>query len=295
MSSLVVAAKKVDKKADKNKNNVTPATTPQSFKSLPNQIVYPFKGYNLDDRRYQLDGQLMTYRSYVTTICYRFEEWLYYNKYLNVEIESFGERIFFGYEFDNKRKLTKNINAILMQLLDNTIVTETFILSSENDRTELSVNIRLPNGLQIETAIGSKTVVQKLNRSSYEETKRTFYSNGCVVIHYSNDCWKILTSNGAIYESLLNDDELINNEDANEKETNENDSNEKKTNEEGTTKLNEIYCDYINALTNYPEIDLNNAVVKLTMTNGCVLLIQNGNIVSFVENLLRIGINFFFS
>lgn len=234
-----------------------------------------FFGNNLDDKRYQLNGKLSIYRSYVTTIRYRFEEWTYRNKYINIEIETFGERILFEYELDKNGKAFKDISGMIILLSDNAIINERRCVTIENV-PELEFNILFPNGLRIETSSNFEfnSVEQKWIKSNDKEVKRIFYSNGCVIIYFNDINWKILTSNGAIYETITEDDY---------KEM----TNELEPNVADLGKANDIYCDYLNFLVRFPAINLKDRIIRLTMANGCRYLIQNETIVSIICILMN--------
>lgn len=181
------------------------------------------------------------YRSYITTIIYRYDEWLYRNKYLSIEIDKCSNKLYFDKIFTNNGSQLggADLNGITVQCKNGISISLTmaaieFQMKSKSLTTisqhenkpsllnpnvyELNIKINWPNGLHImatcrnsigmdnnsETLVVVLQVVEQvwLNKQDSGELKRIYYSNGSVVVYYDDERIKCFTSNGMIYESF---------------------------------------------------------------------------------------------
>lgn len=180
-----------------------------------------FTGYDLDDRRYQLNTRTSIYRSFITKIRYEYQEYLFRKRFLNVEIQTLGTTLCFGQIFQVNGKPESDIHNIHI-ICKNKITIDLFaqidisapstsqssITSEISTQRQLSVKISWPNGLQIQTiasSISDKSVeiVQSwMVRRRCKEIKRVFHPNvGAIVIYYEDGTIKVLTSTGVTYET----------------------------------------------------------------------------------------------
>lgn len=184
--------------------------------------VMCFAGYDLDDRRFQLNTRTSVYRSFITKIRYEHHEYLYRNRFINIEIQTLGTTLCFGQIFHVVGKPESNINNIHIICKNNISIdlcalddvsTQSVSQSSitskiPTQRRQLSANISWPNGLQIKTIASSisdksNEIVQSwMARRRCNEIKRIFRANvGAIVIYYDDGTIKVLTSTGVTYET----------------------------------------------------------------------------------------------
>lgn len=193
-----------------------------SMRSAESAIM-SFTGYDLDDRRFQLNTRTSIYRSFVTKIRYEHQEYLYRKRFLNVEMQTLGTTLCFGQIFQENGKPESDIHNIhiicknkitidLFAFIDESApsTSQSSITSKIPTQRQLSVNISWPNGLQIKTitsSISDKSIEIEQSwmvRRRCSEIKRIFRANvGAVVIYYDDGTVKVLTSTGVTYETAI--------------------------------------------------------------------------------------------
>lgn len=189
-----------------------------SMRSTESAIM-SFAGYDLDDRRFQLNTRTSIYRSFVTKIRYEHQEYLYRKRFINIEIQTLDTTLCFGQIFQINGKPESDIHNIhiicknnikidLFTLIDVSApsASQSSITSTISTQRQLGVNISWPNGLHIKTissSISDKSIeIQQswMVRRRSNEIKRIF-RDGALVIYYEDGTIKILTSTGVTYET----------------------------------------------------------------------------------------------
>lgn len=188
-----------------------------------------FAGFNLDDRRQQLNSLNVIYQSSLMHIKCTFDEWLYQTKNLSIVVEMEEMRVIFGKTFDNTRQPLRNIDNVLFKLSNGTdIVLEVVpqnpvrpversrwdaelpevceepVVSASTAASELVLRIARPNGLLLKTEpnLSEYVVVQtwtKANRAG--EKRRVLYPNGWIVVHGESGNVRVMSANGMIVQT----------------------------------------------------------------------------------------------
>lgn len=222
----------------KKQKNIT--TLPSAKNSSPDKSNHPtegiidskeksFIGYNLDDRRFQLNGKSAIYRSAICTINYNMDSWLYRENIMNVDVEVNGFHLLFGNVFTSRGFPLKNIDYAMvkgnngMSLTVEVVATDdarsvsvspsiehypdkcrpfAFSLVDPEPR-ELVLRYTWPNGLIAKTISSTKNyaIEQMWTKPTTEEKGRIFHANGCIVINYTNGKIKFLSPTGIIIET----------------------------------------------------------------------------------------------
>lgn len=232
-SEKKAAAGKKKQKSVSTMNSARGGLDTQSQAADGNDIsnVKKIVGYNLDDRRFQLENKLMdTYRTAICTINYNMYSWLYRESHMNVDLEIYGIHLLFGNVFNSRGFPLRNIDNALVKDSHGTALTFEVIpiddsrVMSDSPSTEhipencrpLSNEIYEPEprelvlrytwatGLIVKT-ISTNTKVysieQMWTKAISEEKGRVLHGNGCVVIYYTNDKKLILSPTGMIVET----------------------------------------------------------------------------------------------
>lgn len=183
--------------------------------------IMSFTGYDLDDRRFQLNTRTSIYRSFITKIRYEHQEYLYRKRFINIELQTLGNTLCFGQIFQANGKPESDIHNIHIICKNNIKIDLCALMDASGPSTSLSsitttiptqrqlnVSISWPNGLQIKTIASSISdesieIVQSwMVRRRCNEIKRIFRANdGAVVIYYDDGTIKVLTSTGVTYET----------------------------------------------------------------------------------------------
>lgn len=243
--------------------------------------VYKYHGYNIDDRRYQVNGKTSKFNSKHLLIECLYEKHLYRNNYLTTCINAHNTELHVGQIFNQTGSIkTTHVCHICCE---NGIRISISINPVENDPSQpisnsIIFSMTWPNGLRIASdyceASRLKFVQQIWKHSTTAEKYRENYSNGCVVKYLHNGTVIIFTSTGAIYQTF---------QISNDNQSNENFSN-----------LEMVECDldaenmkFQNEITFLEFLrDKNNVdSFKMTTTCGRQYLIENGQIVAKLNEI----------
>lgn len=172
----------------------------------------------MDDRRYQLNVRRSIYRTDITKILYQIQEWMYRDKNLNIEIDTYDHQIYVRTTFNNGGERIDDIKNVFVRCPNGISVTMNIIdepmeLDSDGVQADLpttnrvQVGLSWPTGLQIHTGPSEINGMQAVEQSWVDkapdnEIQRRFHANGIVEILMANGDKKILTSTGAIYEQI---------------------------------------------------------------------------------------------
>lgn len=270
------------KKAKKGKAIPTPSDP--AVQEL--NIEPKFFGYNLDDRRYQLNVRRSVYQSDISTIRYELHEWLYRQKHLYIDVETFGQHIYCNKTFYNNGEPIDDVRTVMVRSPNGILLTvnraeEPFEQKQAYGINDLSATNRLrfglswPLGLHISTGtteIDKMDAVEQcwVEQPRHNEVHRRFHANGIVEILKENGDEVVYTSTGTIYETITDDDfELI-------KMTGE--SLTMDENQEQSLALYKVHSDAIEFLSALNPVFFER-LVKLTTADGHRFIIENGSIV----------------
>lgn len=227
--------KKGDKKKQKNIATIpsvasVPAKENKHTEGLKKKLNQKqFIGYNLDDRRFQVNGERLVYRTAICTIRYELLKWLYRERSINIEVDVNGTRLLFGHKFNIKGRNLENIDNVLVKCRNHKCLTFEIVVqdpvriisrspSLENipanckpsdhsivdpDPRELVLRYVWPTGLTVKTLKNTKyyAIEQMWVNPDSEEKGRVMHANGCVVIYFTTGKLRFCSSNGMIIET----------------------------------------------------------------------------------------------
>lgn len=165
-----------------------------------------FFGYNIDDRRYQINGKEMIFNSHKIAIKCVYESHLYRNKYLTARIDAHNTQLYVGQIFNQTAGTSNNGTNLCHMHCQNGIRISLSINQNEDAQNIISFSMMWPNGLQITTyrrrTVDIRVISQMWTKQDSSENGRQTFSNGCVAKHLLDNTVIVMTSTGVIYELL---------------------------------------------------------------------------------------------
>lgn len=267
----------VKKKPNKNKKASNfPAVSPPA---IPETDIptYLHSGYDIGDRRCQLNRQLVVFRSVAMTIRYMCDHWLFGAKHIWLRATTeHGADIIFGQANDSEA-----IDHVLVRQLDGVHV----VLEVVAERS-LRLHIGRPNGLLVQTVM----LNQSQNRvdqmwtatplSPNGEQRRSIFSNGWVAIYYTSGNIRLITSNGMVVETG-DEEEFAEHFSADNRLS----IKKRKSSAEKTIEFKSFGHEYVltEILAVMPE--LAEKTCKMTTSDGSVYVVKSGTIDHHLKSL----------
>ncbi|CAO1441503.1 unnamed protein product [Diamesa serratosioi] len=222
---------------------------------------YDFIGYNISNKRNQLNGIESIFQSFGMNVKATIEKWLNAQKYLNFVGNISAAQLTFTYDF-----MLQKYNGIM--LIDDGL---RFCIeqnkNSEDEAFVLNFNVFviLPNNLKTSNITLTSIEQSWFDHSPINEQKRVTFANGFVLIYFENGLKKGLCANGTIYEFA-------------EKPRSKRNSSVSQTASENETELTKIHKDSINFVQFLKDI-FSIWKFKMILPNGLGFLIKNQNII----------------
>lgn len=230
--------KGTDKKKEKNATTLPAATVANKSSQDTNQNtmestegskIKAFTGYNLGDRRFQLNGEKVVYRTAIGTIRYHLVKWLYRENVMNVDVEVNDFHLLFGNVFSSRGFPLHNLDHAVvkgkdgMSLCFEVLELDAARRKSESpslehfpincrpsdhslvdpDPRELVLRYTWPTGLVVKTISNTKhnAIEQMWTKPKTEEQGRILHANGCVVVYYISGKICVMSSTGMIIDT----------------------------------------------------------------------------------------------
>lgn len=270
MNSLKYQRNKLKSNQDVIADNVTIFKNPSIISEpVPN---YDFIGYNISNRRVQLDGIESIFQSFGINIKATIENWLNLQKYLNYVGKIMKTELTFSYDF-----MLRKFNEIM--LIDDGLrfcIAHNNVIEDNTFALDWNVSVTLKNNLKISNITLASIEQSWFDNSPIGELKRINFANGFVLIHFQNGMKSGLSANGTIYQFA-------------DKPRSKRNSSVSQMTSGYDAEATEIHKDSIN-FVKFLNSSLSICKFKMTLPNGLCFSIENGNI---TEQLTPIKISEF--
>lgn len=261
----------------------TITNTPIEKELSHDSIKTEFYGYNIDDRRYEVNGKEINFNSRNISIKCVYESHLYRNKYLTACMDAYNTQLYIGQIFNQTTGTFHNGTNLCHIHCQNGIRISLSLHQNEVASKLISFSMIWPNGLQITThqylTVDLRVISQSWTQQNCSEKSRQTYSNGCVVKYLHDDTVIVLTSNGTIYE-------LFDKSRSTDRET--------ATIDCDLEAENDKYCNETNFL-NFLADNIQLDSFKFTTLTGDLYSVENGKIVCDFPLRIELALIYFIS